>query len=92
VWAKIPFSGQLTGSIADLQFYNGCVGVLLSNEAGGRGRVMYTINGIDFEPIETPPNAGIRSVKMLSETEFYIAGAVHNSHGLMLKGTAYPAA
>lgn len=91
-WTKIPFSGQLTGSIADIQFYNGCTGVLLFNETGGRGRVMYTINGIDFEPIETPPNNGVRSAKMLSETEFYIAGAAHNGHGLMLKGTAFPAA
>lgn len=91
-WYKIAFSGQLSGSIADIQFYDGCTGVLLFNEGGGRGRVMYTIDGSNFEPLETPPNNGLRSVEMLSETEFYIAGAAHNGHGLMLKGTAYPMA
>jgi photosystem II stability/assembly factor-like uncharacterized protein len=90
-WYKIAFSGQLSGSIVDLQFYDGCTGVLLFNEGGGRGRVMYTIDGANFEPLETPPNNGLNKVEMLSETEFYIVGAAHNGHGLVLKGTAYPA-
>jgi hypothetical protein len=91
-WYKIAFSGQLSGNVTDLQFYNGCTGVLLFNEGGGRGRVMYTIDGANFEPLETPPNNGLFSVEMLGETEFYIVGAAHNGHGVVLKGTAYPAA
>lgn len=88
-WHQIQFSGQLTGSVADIEF-NGCSGVLLFNKVGGRGEVLYTINGYDWELLTTPPNAGLRSVHMLSATEFHVVGDVHNGHGLVIKGTAYP--
>ena len=88
-WYLIPFSGQLVGSIADIEFV-GCSGTLLFNKTGNRGEVLYTINGYDWELLTTPPNSGINSVHMLSATEFYLTGNTHNGHGLVMKGTAYP--
>lgn len=87
-WEERTFSGEGTGSIAGIVFYNELVGIIAHNSATPVGVVLRTIDGgHDWETVQIPNNNGLNSVSICGPNDFFGVGAVIGGTALVTRGT-----
>ena len=88
-WTERGFSGSGVGSIADIDFIDEYMGVLVRNTASPVGNVLTTIDGgYTWEPMATPTNSGLSVAFMCDYLSFFVAGAANAGSGYIAKATA----
>jgi len=88
-WAERGFSGSGVGSVADIDFVDEYMGVLVRNAAPTVGNVLTTIDGgYTWEPMATPTNGGLTVAYMCDYLSFYVAGNVSGGTGYLARATA----
>lgn len=87
-WEERTFSGEGTGSIAAIAFYNELVGIIAHNSATPVGSVLRTINGgHDWESIPVPVNASLFGLAACGPNDFFAVGAVQGGTAMITRGT-----
>lgn len=88
-WAQVTtFTGTGVGQIRDIQFWDDNLGFITRNTAAPVGAVLWTANGgTDWTSISVPTNnAGLNSMALMTEWDFYLAGQAQSGTGFIGRG------
>lgn len=88
-WVERGFSGSGVGSVADIDFIDEYMGVLVRNNGSNVGAVLTTIDGgYTWEPMTTPTNSGLTVAHVCDYLSFFVTGNANSGSGFIAKATA----